>query len=562
MSDSPIPGGPGDMDEEALKRFLKETFGDALPEGALDGLDLSALAQQADLPQDPAQLRAAAAQMQHMFAAQGDDPVNWQMAEDIARRTAAGQAGIPGAESPAGTPGDPSPGDTAIADLRQAAQVARLWLDPVIAIDVPTAELGVYSRGTWLHRTLPHWKPIVEPVAKYMAGAIGEAIAAQLGQMGDMGAGMPLPGGDPAAMMERIGGTMFGVQFGHAIGALAREAAGTTDLGMPLGRDGEPALVAANVEDLISAHSLDPAAARIFLAAREIAHTALFSAAPWLGKALFSAIEDYSRGITLDLDALDEMVRDLDLSDPAAMQARRPEDMFVFTRRASQERALEELATTQALIEAWVDHVTTKALEGKLPDLEALREVLRRRRAAGGPAEQMLSKTVGIELRPRRVREALSWWDSVLATEGESGREAKWDHPDLLPSAEVLSGRPRAPQQAASEEEAEGLAQVAIPEDFDAELAKLLSGDGQEQAPREDEQGGLRGPGPAGSAGPAGPEGSAGPAGPEGSDSPKGSDGPEGSDGTKGPDGREGPAGPEGGDSPEGGNDTPDAEGR
>ena len=136
MNDAAIPGGPGGMDEEALKRFLKETFGDALPEGALEGLDLSALAQQANLPQDPAMLRAAAAQMQHMFAAQGDDPVNWQMAEDIARRTAAGQAGIPGGEAPAGTPGDPTPSESSISELRQAAQVARLWLDPVIAIDV------------------------------------------------------------------------------------------------------------------------------------------------------------------------------------------------------------------------------------------------------------------------------------------------------------------------------------------------------------------------------------------------------------------------------------------
>ncbi|MBB5831885.1 zinc-dependent metalloprotease [Brachybacterium aquaticum] len=525
MSDAPIPGGPGDMDEEALKRFLKETFGDALPDGALDGLDLSALAQQANLPQDPAQLRAAAAQMQHLFAAQGDNPVNWQMAEDLARRTAAGELTIPGAEPAPGTPGDPSPTAEQTQQLRQAAQVARLWLDPVLAIDVPSTELGVYSRGTWLARTLPRWKPIVEPVAKYMAGAIGEAISAQLGQMGDLGAaGMQLPGGgDPAGMMERIGGTMFGVQFGHAIGSLAREISGTTDLSLPLGRDGEPALVAANVEDLISAHSLDPGAARIFLAAREIAHTALFQAAPWLGRALFSAIEDYARGITLDLDALDEMVRGLDLSDPASMQARRPEEMFVFTRRASQERALEELATTLALVEAWVDHVTTKALTGKLPDLEALREVLRRRRAAGSPAEQMLSRTIGIELRPRRVREALSWWESVLDTEGESGREAKWEHPDLLPTAEVLSGTPQAPRPSETAEVPEELADVTLPDDFDAELEKLLSGEGQDTAPREDQQGGPRGAG--------GPEAGAGEA-----DGSGGSDGAEGSDGADGAD--------------------------
>ena len=107
----------------------------------------------------------------------------------------------------------------------------------------------------------------------------------------------------------------------------------------------------------------------------------------------------------------------------------------------------------------------------------------------------MLSRTVGIELRPRRVREALSWWESVLDTEGESGREAKWDHPDLLPTAEVLSGTPQAPREdaAAPAEGAEELADVSIPVDFDAELERLLSGEGGESAPREDEQGGVRG---------------------------------------------------------------------
>ena len=97
--------------------------------------------------------------------------------------------------------------------------------------------------------------------------------------------------------------------------------------------------------------------------------------------------------------------------------------------------------------------------------------------------------------RPRRGREALSWWEAVLDTEGESGREAKWDHPDLLPTAEVLSGTPQAPREdaAAPAEGAEELADVSIPVDFDAELERLLSGEGGESAPREDEQGGVRG---------------------------------------------------------------------
>ncbi|MFC0675740.1 zinc-dependent metalloprotease [Brachybacterium hainanense] len=469
-----------DPQEEALRRLLEEAFGGALPPEALEGMDLGELARQANLPTDPNQLRAAAAQMQHLFAQGGDGPVNWKLAGDLARQTAMGVQRLPGQEAPAGSPGDPTPSPEQVRALREASQIASLWLGAVMDFDVPAQELDVWGRATWVHRTLPRWQSTVEPVAKYMAGAIGDAITAQM-----QGSGMALPG-DPAQMMERMGGTLFGIQFGQAIGSLAREVAGGSDLSLPLGPEGRPALVAANVEDFIAAQSLDPAAARIFLASRELAHTALFTAAPWLGRTLFAAIEDYARGITLDLDALDEMVRGLDLSDPESLQAHRPEDLFVFTRRAAQERALEELATTLALVEAWVDHVTTRALTGKLPQVEAMREVLRRRRASGSPAEGMLARTVGIELRPRRVREALAWWESVLATEGEAGREAHWAHPDLLPGVDVLAGTPQAPRPA--EAATADLADAALPEDFDAELEKLLSGEDGD-APQQDEPG-------------------------------------------------------------------------
>jgi putative hydrolase len=501
MTSNPGPTGPEGADGDALRRFLEQTFGSALPPEALEGLDLEALAQQVNLPQDPSMLQAAAAQMQQLFAQQGDGPVNWTLARDLARRTASGAPAVPGMPGAPGlpgmhgmpgapsededsdtTPGDPEPSPADRRDLIEAANVASLWLAESVDFDMPAHSLEVWTRGTWVQKTLDRWQSITEPVAGYMAGAIGDAIKAQMQEMPAADAGMF---GDPGAMMERMGGTLFGIQFGQAIGTLAREVSGTTDLSLPLGPAGQPALVAANVEDLAAANGLDRAAARIFLAARELAHTALFSAAPWLPRALFSAIEDYARGITLDLDALDEMVRDLDLSDPTALQARRPEDLFVFTRRASQERALEELATTLALVEAWVDHVTSQALSGKLPQLEALREVLRRRRAGGSPAEEDLARTIGIELRPRRVREALSWWDSVLATEGPEARDAKWAHPDLLPDAQVLSGTPQAPSAPSSpptgsKDGADAGAADSFAEefptgiDFDAELQRLL----------------------------------------------------------------------------------------
>lgn len=180
MSENPVGAGGAGDDEQNLRKFLEEVFGGRLPEGALDGVDLAALARQANLPQNPDQPRAAAQQMQDMFDSAGEGAVNWKLGHDLARQTASGQVRIPGAPDVVGSPGDPSPTPEQISSLQEAAHVAALWLDPQIAVDMPARPLEVWSRGTWVHRTLPRWQSIVEPVATYMSGAIGDALAAQM----------------------------------------------------------------------------------------------------------------------------------------------------------------------------------------------------------------------------------------------------------------------------------------------------------------------------------------------------------------------------------------------
>ena len=48
-------------------------------------------------------------------------------------------------------------------------------------------------------------------------------------------------------MMRQIGGSVFGIQVGQAIGALAGEVVGGTDVGLPLVAAGAVALLPANV---------------------------------------------------------------------------------------------------------------------------------------------------------------------------------------------------------------------------------------------------------------------------------------------------------------------------
>jgi putative hydrolase len=76
------------------------------------------------------------------------------------------------------------------------------------------------------------------------------------------------------------------------------------------------------------------------------------------------------------------------------------------------------------------------AAEGRLPDVIKLGETFRRRRAAGGPAEQTFSALVGLELRPRRLREAAAVWAALTEHRGIDGRDSLWGHPDLLPTAD------------------------------------------------------------------------------------------------------------------------------
>nr|MDK8213986.1 zinc-dependent metalloprotease [Enterococcus faecalis] len=82
-----------------------------------------------------------------------------------------------------------------------------------------------------------------------------DAFAKQLGELGgleQLGGTGPLGAmggtlGDPSAMMKKMGGTMFGLQFGHAIGSIAREAIGVTDLSLPLWTFYAPVIVPANL---------------------------------------------------------------------------------------------------------------------------------------------------------------------------------------------------------------------------------------------------------------------------------------------------------------------------
>jgi len=388
---------------------------------------------------DPQQFADALRQFADLLSWQGG-PVNWDLAKNVARHAIAAV-------------GDPSVLDAQRREITEALRLADLWLDEVTSFPSGIRKIEAWSRSEWLEATFPVWAKLCDPIAAKGVEAMGGMLnidPAQLGEdipeemrqaLGAFGGGAGGLGGlaGLSAMLRQIGGAMIGSQTGTAVGELAREVVGSSDIGLPLGPEGVAALLPAGVAQFGQGLSIDAGEVRLFLALREAAHQRLFAHVPWLRAHLLGAVEQYASGITVDMARLQEAIPDVDITNPEALRdALAGEGLFRPEDTPTQKAALVRLETALALVEGWVATVVSAAARDRLTHADALAEAVRRRRATGGPAERTFATLVGLELRPRRLREAAAIWQGLTSARGADGRDALWSHPDLLPAADDL----------------------------------------------------------------------------------------------------------------------------
>ena len=381
---------------------------------------------------DPQQFADALRQFADMLSYRGG-PVNWDLAKNVARHAIVAA-------------GDPSVLDAQRREVTEAVRLADLWLDEATAFPSGIRKIEAWSRSEWLEATFPVWAKLCDPIAAKGVEAMSGMFTADPAQLGEdvpeemrqaLGA-LGGPGG-LGAMMRQLGGAMIGSQTGTAVGELAREVIGSADVGLPLGPEGTAALLPAGVAEFGRGLSVDAGEVRLFLALREAAHQRLFAHVPWLRAHLLGAVEQYASGISVDMARLQEAIPEVDITNPEALrEALSGEGLFRPEDTPAQKAALTRLETALALVEGWVATVVSAAARERLTHADALAEAIRRRRATGGPAERTFATLVGLELRPRRLREAAAIWQGLTEARGIDGRDALWAHPDLLPAADDL----------------------------------------------------------------------------------------------------------------------------
>src|SRR5687768_10609693 len=385
--------------------------------------------------------------------------INWDFAVDMARKTAA--------QSP-----DPSATQKEQDAVAGAIRLADHWLDETTTSPSGVTSTAAWSRAEWIVGTADVWKVLVEPIADGSVQALGNVLPEEARAMSG-----PLLG-----ILGKAVGAMLASQVGSGLGALASEVLSVSDIGLPLAPTGKAALVPANVATFAEGLDVSADDVLLYLALREAAHQRLFAHVPWLREHLIGAVADYARGIEINAEGMqsriEEQMRGIDPMNPESMQGLLDGGLFDLPQSPAQAAALQRLEVTLALVEGWVDEVVGQATVERMPAATKMQEAVRRRRAAGGPAEETFANLVGLELRPRRLRDASTLWGSLRTRQGTEARDGVWMHPDLLPTAADLDDPLGFREDAFAPES-------MSEDDFDAALRDLLDGGGTPDNPTE-----------------------------------------------------------------------------
>ena len=335
-----------------------------------------------------------------------------------------------------------------VAEIEQAFSIAELWLDEATFFpQSPNVGNVALARTDWVDTTLEGWQTSVEPLAIGLSLAIGELLnQASFGEdeaQSEEQPQMQIPVGMISALLNSFIGSLIATQLGQAIGGLAGKVTGAHDVGLPLVDSAFPTLVPQNIKEWATDLDIPMDEVRIFHALREAAVARLFAHNPWLVSYIRTAITDYGKGINIDMEAIQEQAQramesgnGFDPSNPESFTIALNDGIFTPQESPAQRAALTKLETVLALIDGWSEEVVTLAAGDRLPNIAALQETLRRRRATSAPAQQLFSSLLGLQVSPRLAREATVFWKQVREMKSIESRDRIWS--GILPTSDDL----------------------------------------------------------------------------------------------------------------------------
>ena len=340
--------------------------------------------------------------------------------------------------------------------FNQSLEIANTWLDTEILFpSITTSTQSAWAKREWLDGSVAGWQELIEPLAVGMADALANVISSSTSSLPIEFTGetnqTPEQQEAMKAMLARLlrgfMGTLIATQLGQGIGLLANSITGANDVAIPLLKaDSGSHLIPQNVNEWADGLGIDLEQVTIYLSLREAAAARLFANTTWLSSYLQNLIISYGKGITIDVDSITRQAEEamssgeIDINNPQSINLALNAGLFTPQQTPAQELALTKLEMALALIEGWIDHVISEVAGDRIPAFNALIENSRRRRATNSPMQQLFANLLGVEVSPRKMREASAFWSEVKIIKGSDGRDKCWDDPAFLPMPDDLSG--------------------------------------------------------------------------------------------------------------------------
>jgi putative hydrolase len=333
-------------------------------------------------------------------------PVNWKLAEEMAKSVVRSPPGVP----------DPHLYEPLFG-------VIEVHLADVSPLATPDERPNLVTARQFLETNLQGLAYLLEPMGELM----GRSMSTEESPI-------PIP-------LDGIAPALIGMQAGSLMGMLALRTMGHFDSLLPL-LGGRQELVAANVEAFADNHDLDPAQVRLWALAMERITEAEYGVA-WLPEHIASLINQYLADLEIDPTVLMGRFEGLEdmgnMPDPAEIEAtiNAPGSLSGLLTGPHQAEDVAAIRALTAFIAGYADY-RLDVMESVITDLSRIREAFDRRLAAPAQGEQMLVNLLGLDFDRGHYRKAASFCREVTERLGTDALAAAWAKPENLPTEAEL----------------------------------------------------------------------------------------------------------------------------
>jgi coenzyme F420 biosynthesis associated uncharacterized protein len=339
-------------------------------------------------------------------AAPVHDPIDWALAERVARRVS-GREPL-AASYLAGSLRDDFEAVTAEAEALVAEHTGLRAPGP--------ARAQVVDRSSWVSANISSMQRLLAP----LMARVGERMA--------------------SSRVAPIGRRVAGTETGVLLGYLAQRVLGQYDL---LVLDDDAAAdavyyVGGNVLALEKRFAFRPRDFRLWIAIHEVTHRAQFTGVPWMKPYYLSLVERTLRSIDPDPRRL---VQALARAADEFRNGRNPlDDGGLVALLASEEQrgALADVQALMSLLEGHGNRVMNQLGREHVAGQERMARVLHARRQSAGMAA-FLQKLVGLESKMRQYEVGETFIAAVEREAGPRAIDAAWRGPEFLPAVDELS---------------------------------------------------------------------------------------------------------------------------